>query len=169
MMRKVGKRYVPYFNRRYDRPGTLWEGRFKSCLVESARYVLACHRYIERNPVRAAMVADPGGYRWSSYAGNIGDAEDALLTPHVEFLSLGLDAATKRTAYRSLFERPEDPALTNAIRDATNGGYPLVGDVLKRQLVKQARRTLAPRKPGPVRKAAGADGIALLPSKEIRS
>lgn len=152
MMRKVGQRYVPYFNRRYGRTGTLWEGRFKSCLVESARYVLGCHRYIESNPVRAAMAPSPGAYRWSSHHGNVGLAEDALLTPHVEYLALGLNAPANRTAYRGLFDVPEDPALTKAIREATNGGYPLVGDVLKRQLAKQARRTLAPRKPGPARR-----------------
>jgi putative transposase len=152
LMRRLGQRYVPYFNRRYDRTGTLWEGRFKSCLVESARYVLACHRYIECNPVRAAMVREPGAYRWSSHAGNAGAAADALLTPHAEYLGLGLNATSTRAAYRSLFATPEDPALTKAIRDATNGGYPLVGDALKRQLAKQARRTLAPRKPGPARR-----------------
>src|SRR2546422_8807438 len=56
LMRNLGQRYVQYFNRRYERSGTLWEGRFRSCLVDSAQYVIACHRYIELNPVRAAMV-----------------------------------------------------------------------------------------------------------------
>src|SRR3954464_288959 len=85
LRRKVGQRYVPYFNRRYSRTGTLWEGRFKSCLVDSPRYVLGCYRYIERNPVEARMVATPISYRWSSYAGNAGLADDQLLTPHVEY------------------------------------------------------------------------------------
>jgi putative transposase len=79
LMRKLGQRYVPYFNRRYSRTGTLWEGRFKSCLVESARYVLGCHRYIEQNPVRAGMVASAGAYAWSSYHGNAGLAENELV------------------------------------------------------------------------------------------
>jgi putative transposase len=149
LMRKVGQRYVPYFNRRTERTGTLWEGRFKSCLVESARYVLGCHRYIECNPVRAGMVADVALYRWSSYAANVGLANDELVTPHVERLALGLDAVASRAAYRALFRAAGDRALVKAIRDATNGGYPLVGDALKLQLAKRTRRTLAPRKPGP--------------------
>lgn len=79
------QRYVQYFNRRYRRTGTLWEGRYKSCLVLSAQYVLACYRYIERNPVRAGMVASVPEYPWSSHGGNSGRASNALLTPHVEF------------------------------------------------------------------------------------
>ena len=154
LMRKVGQRYVPYFNRRYGRTGTLWEGRFKSCLVESARYVLGCHRYIECNPVRAGMVTHPSGYRWSSYLVNVGLAEDALLAPHPEYVALGLDGHPSRAAYRALFDDALEPALVKAIREATQGGYPLVGDALKRQLAKQARRTLARGKPGPARKSA---------------
>jgi len=81
LMCKLGQRYVPYFNRRYGRTGTLWEGRFKSFLVESARYVLGCYRYIELNPVRAGMVAAPAAYAWSSHGGNIGLVENRLLSP----------------------------------------------------------------------------------------
>src|SRR6185312_8709029 len=88
LMRDLGQRYVQYFNRRYGRSGTLWEGRFRSCLVDSARYVLGCYRYIESNPVRAGMVADASAYLWSSYAGNVGARRDALLTPHVEYEAL---------------------------------------------------------------------------------
>jgi REP element-mobilizing transposase RayT len=74
LMRDLGRCYVPYFNRRYGRTGTLWEGRFRSCVAESARYVLACYRYIELNPVRASMVSEPAAHRWSSHTGNIGMA-----------------------------------------------------------------------------------------------
>jgi putative transposase len=148
LMRKVGQRYVPYFNRRYGRTGTLWEGRFKSCLVDSSRYVLGCHRYIECNPVRAGMVPHAGAYRWSSYHANVGIADDALLTPHVEYLALG-------SAYSGLFDTPDDAALIKAIREATHGGYPLVGDALKRQLARRVRRTLARGKPGPRREQQG--------------
>lgn len=148
LMRKVGQRYVPYFNRRYGRTGTLWEGRFKSCLVESARYVLACHRYIECNPVRAGMVRAPASYRWSSHGGNAGIAQDPLLTPHVEYLALA-ESPSRHAAYVALFQDPDDAAMVKAIREATNGGYPLVGDVLKQQLAKKPLRTLERRKPGP--------------------
>jgi putative transposase len=153
LMRKLGQRYVPYFNRRYGRTGTLWEGRFKSCLVDSARYVLGCHRYIEFNPVRAGMVTAPAAYAWSSHRGNIGVVDDDLLTSHAEYLALASDAASRHAPYRALFEASEDGALLKAIRDATLGGYALVGEALKSQLEKCAERPLERRKPGPRRAA----------------
>jgi putative transposase len=111
LMRSVGQRYVQYFNRRYERSGTLWEGRFRSCLVDSATYVLACHRYIERNPVKAGMVPAPSEYSWSSYAGNAGYAHNMLLTPHVEYLALGAELHSRLAAYRELVTQPDDPAF----------------------------------------------------------
>lgn len=82
MMQYLGRRFVPYINHRYGRSGTLWEGRFKSSLVQSEAYLLACARNIELNPVRAAMVARPAEYRWSSHRANAGGNTDALLRPH---------------------------------------------------------------------------------------
>ena len=72
MMQSLGRRYVRYFNYKYQRSGTLWEGRYKSCLVQDERYLLEVYRYIELNPVRAEMVTEPGEYRWSSYVVNAG-------------------------------------------------------------------------------------------------
>src|SRR2546428_2248197 len=95
LMRDLGQRYVQYFNRRHDRTGTLWEGRFHSCVVESAHYVLGCYRYIELNPVRAAMVDHPTGYLWSSYAVNSGMRSDPLVSPHPEFVALSADAKSR--------------------------------------------------------------------------
>src|SRR5918996_317541 len=80
LMRNLGQRYVQYFNRRYDRRGTLWEGRYKSSLVDTAKYVIGCSRHVERNPVRAKMVPSPWAYAWSSYSGNAGRALNKILT-----------------------------------------------------------------------------------------
>lgn len=81
LMQSLGRRYVQYANRFYERSGSLWEGRYKSSVVQAEDYLLSCMRYIELNPVRAAMVADPGGYRWSSYRANGLGQPDARLTP----------------------------------------------------------------------------------------
>ena len=151
LMREVGQRYVPYFNRRYGRTGPLWEGRFRSCLVDSARYVLACYRYIEWNPVAAGMVGAPALYRWSSYAGNSGIASDTFLTPHVEYSALGETMEARQSAYRRIFEAPVDPQLVKGLRQATAGGYALVGEELRSRLVAQGKRVEA-GKPGPKRK-----------------
>lgn len=105
MMQSLGRRYVAYVNTRHQRTGTLWEGRYKACLVDSERYALACLRYIELNPVRAAMVASPQAHRWSSYHANALGHGDPLVTPHPAWLALGADAAQRRHAYRALFEQ----------------------------------------------------------------
>ena len=98
----MGRRYVRAFNARYRRTGPLWEGRYKSCLVDSDRYLLACLRYIELNPVRAAMVAQPWDYRWSSVHAHLGLRADVRLTPHPGYLALGRDARERSAVYRCL-------------------------------------------------------------------
>ena len=104
MMQCLGRHYVPYVNVRYRRTGTLWEGRYKCCLVDSDDYLLSCYRYIELNPVRAAMVETPGHHVWSSYRANADGDDDPLLTPHAGYLALGNEPEQRRAAYRSLFD-----------------------------------------------------------------
>ena len=123
MMKHLGQRYVQTINRTYRRTGTLWEGRYRSCLTQSGRYVLACHRYIELNPVRAGMVRRPEDYRWSSYHDNGLGLADPVLSPHAEYLALGRDAASRRQAYRDLFRSAAEEDSENEIRAATNGNY----------------------------------------------
>jgi len=149
LMRDLGQRYVQYFNRRYERRGTLWEGRFYSCLVESAAYVLACYRYIERNPVRAAIVTSVSQYRWSSYATNAGLAEGKLLVPHPEYLALADSEVRRHAAYQDMLRQSDERSFLAQIRDATNGGFALVGTQLKAKLVAETGRHLERRKPGP--------------------
>ncbi len=125
LMKYLGQHYVQHVNQRYGRTGTLWEGRFKSCLAQSQTYVLACYRYIELNPVRAGMVAHPGQYRWSSYRANAEGAALAMLTPHSEYLALGASSASRRDTYRALIGEGADPTMTGAIRESTNGNVVL--------------------------------------------
>jgi len=146
MMRDLGQRYVQYFNRRYERTGTLWEGRFRSCVTESAAYVLACYRYVELNPVRAGIVGHPGAYPWSSYAVNSGQRMDPLIAEHPEFTALGSESA-RHAAYRGMVDETLHPTVLDAIRDATNGGYPLVSESLKARLTSEGRKS-EPGRPG---------------------
>jgi putative transposase len=125
LMKNLGQRYVQYVNRVYRRSGTLWEGRFRSCLTQNDDYVLACYRYIELNPVRAAMVRHPRDYRWSSYSGNAEGKNDPLLTPHEQFLRLGRSDPARRESYRALFKAHLDEPLVDQIRQATNGNHAL--------------------------------------------
>ncbi|MGY1520253.1 transposase [Luteimonas sp. A482] len=110
LMQRLGRQYVGLFNARHGRSGTLWEGRYKACLVDSERYVLACYCYIELNPVRARMTDDPGGYRWSSCAANLGQRLQSGLCPHPTWLALGNTSAERSAAYRCLLDEaiPDD-------------------------------------------------------------
>jgi len=103
LMKHLGQRYVQYINRSYRRSGTLWEGRYKSCLTQTEDYVLACYRYIELNPVRANMVSHPRDYRWSSYRTNAEGVIDPFVTPHAEYLRLEHREDRRLEAYRGLF------------------------------------------------------------------
>lgn len=98
----LGRRYVQYVNKTYKRTGTLWDSRYKSSSVQADTYLLACQRYIELNPVRAAMVDDPAHYRWSSYRCNGLGQTDARLTPHSLYLGLGRTDKERQSNYREI-------------------------------------------------------------------
>ena len=125
MMKRLGERYVRYINRTRNRTGTLWEGRFRSCPVESDAYLLTCSRYIELNPCRAGIVAEPFAYSWSSHRANAHGVANPLLKPHSLYLTLGATPAERQNAYRAMFEIPIPPAEIDLIRSQTNGGYAL--------------------------------------------
>lgn len=125
LMISLGRRYVQYINRTYRRTGTLWDGRYKSSLVQEDSYLLLCQRYIELNPVRAAMVTDPAHFRWSSYRANGLGQSDPLLTPHPVYMALGREESERIEAYRALFEPQLDVKAISDIRMALNQGQPL--------------------------------------------
>jgi len=131
MMQAVGRRYVPYVNHKYGKSGSLWEGRYKANLVDAETYLLTCMRYIELNPVRAAMVTRPENYAWSSYSANaLGQADD-LISPHLVYLALGADDTTRLAAYRALFEHHIDEEVTHLVHAAWQTGTPLGNERFK--------------------------------------
>ena len=102
LMQFLGRLYVRHFNYTYTRSGTLFEGRFKTCIVQESRYLLTCLRYIELNPIRAGMVKDPSEYHWSSYRAHAFGADARLWSPHAHFLVLGKSAQQRQDAWRKL-------------------------------------------------------------------
>lgn len=155
LMKALGQRYVQYVNRTYRRSGTLWEGRFRSCLTQEEGYLLACQRYIELNPVRAGLVSHPADYRWSSYRANAQGEESALLTPHSLYLALGAAGAARQQAYRELFRFELEPGMVDAIRQATNGNFVLGDSRFGEQIAQALGRRVQPGKAGRPRKVAG--------------
>ena len=148
LMKNLGQRYVQYINRTYRRSGTLWEGRFRSCLAQSEDYVLACYRYIELNPVRAGMVNHPRDYKWSSYRINAENKNSELIKSHDQYLKLDHRELERRKAYRDLFKVHIDQPLDKKIRVATNGNYVLGNERFQEQITKALGRRVTKAKSG---------------------
>jgi putative transposase len=151
-MKNLGQRFVQYVNRTYQRSGTLWEGRFRSSIVQERGYLLRCYRYIELNPVRAGITRQPQDYRWSSYRVNAGLAASQLITPHEEYLALGRSKEERVTAYRGLFEAEMGPADLNELRSATNGGFVWGDERFKAEVAGMLGRRVEMGAPGRPRK-----------------
>ncbi|MCF6299474.1 MAG: transposase [Thiomicrorhabdus sp.] len=134
MMQALGRQYVRYFNFKYKRTGTLWEGRFRSCLIDSEQHLLEVYRYIELNPVRAGMVNTPDEYKWSSFQVNGLGVESELCTPHELYQALGWRGLERRAAYLSLFEAELDAEWLKALRKATMGGKIFGGDAFQTEI-----------------------------------
>jgi putative transposase len=145
-MQSLGRRYVRWFNDKYGRTGTLWEGRFRSTVIDADRYLLACSRYIELNPVRAGIVNSPELYRWSSYAHHAGVLVDPLVTDHPLVWALGNTPFERQLAYRRLFEVDLEPAFVQALRSATNRGRALGISPDGKAAMSQPRTRGRPRK-----------------------
>lgn len=139
---------MQYINRTYRRSGTLWEGRFRSCLAQEEDYVLACYRYVELNPVRACMVDHPADYPWSSYAVNGQGRPCAFVTPHPLYLALGDSPEQRQVRYRGLFKHHLEPQLIEEIRDATNGGFVLGSERFQREIAAALNRRVVRGEPG---------------------
>lgn len=143
LMRQVSFRYSQFFNKKHQRTGTLWEGRYRSCLVESRPYVLACHRYIEVNPVRAGMVERASDYPWSSFRANTGAFTDPLLIRHEELMAIS------PADYGRMVSDSLAPEVLKALRESTAGGYPFASEAFKAKLSQSATRKLDRSRPGP--------------------
>jgi len=124
MMQQLGRKYVSYFNKLHVRTGTLWEGRFRSSVIASERYLFACYRYIELNPVRAGLVRSAREYKWSSYRANAMNLPDGLVSASPEWLALGQSRAARAAQYQQLFASGIEDH-DERIRAALRKGRPL--------------------------------------------
>jgi putative transposase len=166
LLMSLGRRYVQYVNRSYRRTGTLWDSRYKSSVIQDERYLLTCMRYIEMNPVRAAMVDDPAHYRWSSYRSNGLAQADARVMPHSIYEALGTDSIGRSEAYRALFRTGLDAKALADIRLSLNQSQPLGDSRFHAQIEAATGVRREPRRRGRPSKLVAmeptADGVNLI-------
>ncbi len=148
MMQYVGRRYVPYINHTYGTSGSIWEGRFKASLIHDEQYLLTCMRYIELNPVRAAMVKNPGQYRWSSYRKNAQGKINNIITPHPLYNKLASSRSGRMEAYKGLFKAHLEDEQLMEIRDALQTGTPLGNELFKEKIEKKLKSKVGQAKRG---------------------
>ena len=148
VMQSVGRRYVQYVNKAYQRCGTLWESRHKASLIDAEPYLLSCYRYIELNPVAAGMVQHPGEYPWSSYHRNAYGKANDLLVPHRLYKGLGRTQEEQLENYRYLFSTTLNKEEIHAIRTAVRFSMPLGDNRFKAQIEKTLGRRIGHSKRG---------------------
>ena len=148
MIQWVGRQYVPYFNAKYHRAGTLWQGRYRATVIESAQYFLLCSRYIESEPVRASLAPEAGLYRWSSYTHHAGMQPDLVITDHALYWALGNTPFDREAAYKSLMEQGLSASEIATLGNAARKGWALGSERFKAELEKQVNRRVAPARRG---------------------
>ena len=148
MMQWIGRQYVPYFNRKYARVGTLWQGRYRATVIDSERYFMTCSRYIELNPVRAGLVENPGEYPWSSYMHHVGAKLDSLISDHPLYWALGNTPFEREAAYKNLIEQVLTSDEMSELNGATSSGWALGSEQFKMLLERQTNRRVRPAKRG---------------------
>ncbi|MBX2847161.1 MAG: transposase [Acidiferrobacterales bacterium] len=154
LVQNLGRYYVHYFNKKYQRTGTLWEGRYKASLIDSENYAISCYRYIELNPVRAQIVKQPHEYPWSSYQRNALGKTNELVTPHALYSQLGNNQTQRSRAYRDLFKGCVPAQTVNELRNAINKSWILGSESFKQEIEQKLQRALTYHSHGGDRRSA---------------
>lgn len=148
MMQAIGRRYVRHFNARHGRTGTLWEGRYRSTLLQAERYLLPCMVYLDLNPVRAGLVTDPAQHVWSSHRHYVGQGSDRRITPHPTYWRLGNTPFAREAAYAELVRSGLSAAQLTVITNALLHGWALGEPDFMAALQAQTDRRVSKGKPG---------------------
>ena len=147
-IQRVGRYYVPWYNAKYKRSGSLFQGRFKTSLIDADKYFMACSRYMESNPVRSGLVTEPGKYQWSSYSHHAGTRQDSLVVDHALYWALGNTPFQREAAYIELSGRPLSQVEMASLDASVLKGWPLGSDQFKIELQLRAKRQVLPAKRG---------------------
>jgi len=148
MMQAVGRSYVRYFNNRHGRSGTLWEGRYRSTVLEAERYLLACMVYMDLNPVRHGLVAQPADFPWSSHAHALGSRNDRVITPHALFWALGNTPFAREAAYAALVQAGLSGGVMAELTASALAGWALGDEKFAQELQRSTQRRVTKSKAG---------------------
>jgi putative transposase len=148
MMQWIGRHYVPWFNRRHGRAGTLWSGRFKATVLDANAYLLPCSIFVERMPTARGLIEDPIQYRWSSCAHHVNGVADSVVTDHPLYWSLGNTPFEREAAYRELLNQSLTEDMDNLMLAATEKAWAIGPKAFVEKLEKQLQRPVAPRTRG---------------------
>jgi putative transposase len=163
MMQDVGRVYVRTINLLHGRTGTLWDGRFKSSLIDSETYLLYCHRYIEMNPVRAGMVGHSKDYPWSSHEHYAIGRSNPLITEHALYRELNSHEARRREAFAALFSTALPRDVVDRIRAAANANAALGSqEFLARASALAGRDVKVPNRGRPRREVAAPEKTGVI-------
>lgn len=147
-MQTLGRRYVARFNRRHGRTGTLWEGRFRTTLVEASAYYSMLLRYVEQQPLRSGLCERASDFAWSSAAHHLGLRRDPLMSEHPAYWAMGNTPFERDAAHRLALAVPLTDAELALLRRHVHSGWPLLTAAGQRALAEQTQRPLSPRAAG---------------------
>ncbi|MDB5798467.1 MAG: transposase [Paucimonas sp.] len=148
MMQWAGRRYVPYFNRKYGRSGPLWGGRFRAAVVDGTSFFLAACQYVEESPVRAGVAGRAEDYAWSSCRIHMGSETSSLLIDHPSYWALGNTPFDREAAYRRALDQPLPASQLNLIEAGLRGGWVIGSQAFAENLQKHANRRITPGRRG---------------------
>lgn len=159
MMQALGRSYVAAFNRRHGRNGTLWEGRFRSAVIEAGTRLLEAMVFVETGPPEASATAgDPVLPRWSSARHHLGLGHDPLVADHPHYWTIGNTPFEREAEHRRLLERGLGASARHAIAAALQGGWALGSAAFVAELAEHLGRRVLPRQRGRPRKLKGDNG-----------
>jgi putative transposase len=152
LMQSIGRRYVRLFNSMHGRSGTLWEGRYRSTVIQPERHLLDCMTFMDWRPVHAKLVREPAQHAWSSHGHYIGERADKLITPHAVYWTLGNTPFSRELAYSQRVAAGLSHSVESAIAGSTRG-WALGDEAFVQRLQKMTDRRLRPGKAGRPRRA----------------
>lgn len=155
-MQALGRSHVRYFNDRHQRSGTLWEGRYRSTLVQPDRHLLDCMVYLDLHPVRLGLSPEPGAYRWSSHAHYAGLGAHRQVSPPAAYWALGNTPFAREAAYAAAVRAGLDGRRERALIDAALHGWAWGDEAHLAELQRRTGRRISRGQPGRPRRVVHA-------------